>query len=70
MRDKGYDMDDPEVDSSGRVRIGRNAGPNDAGSSNGPPDDEEQFQQDMEACQDQAGMDRPDGGPSTGGPSA
>jgi hypothetical protein len=70
MRDKGYDMPDPEVDSSGRVRIGRNAGPNEAGPSTGPPADEEQFQQDMEACQEAAGMEGLGGGPRTGGPSA
>ncbi len=61
MRDKGYDMPDPEVDSDGRTRIGRNAGPS---SGTGPPEDEEQFEEDMEACSEQAGM--PDGGPAGG----
>ena len=70
MRDKGYDMPDPEIDSSGRVKIGRNAGPNDPSTGNGPPADEEQFQQDMQECSDQAGMERPGGGPRTGGSSA
>jgi hypothetical protein len=64
MRDKGYDMPDPEVDSSGRVTIGRRGGPADGGSGTGPPADEDQFREDMEACQDEAGMDLPAGGPA------
>jgi len=63
MRDKGYDMPDPEIDADGRTRIGRRAGPG-SGSGTGPPEDEEQFQEDMEACSEEAGM--PEGGPQGG----
>lgn len=60
MRDKGYDMPDPQVDSNGRFRVERRAGPS---SENGPPEDQEQFQQDMESCSEEAGLpDSPVGG--------
>jgi hypothetical protein len=60
MRDKGYDMPDPQVDSNGRVRVERRAGP---GSEDGPPEDQEQFQEDMESCSEEAGLpDSPIGG--------
>ena len=61
IRDKGYDMPDPQVDSDGRVMIERRGGPS-AGSGTGPPEDEEKFLEDMEACQEEAGMPPPDGG--------
>ena len=60
MRDKGYDMPDPQVDSNGRFRVERRAGPS---SGDGPPEDEEQFREDMGACSEQAGLpDAPLGG--------
>jgi hypothetical protein len=60
MRDKGYDMPDPQVDSNGRFRVERRAGP---GAGTGPPEDEEQFREDMEACSEEAGLpDAPVGG--------
>jgi len=62
MRDKGYDMPDPQVDSNGRFRVERRAGP---GAGTGPPEDEEQFREDMEACSEEAGM--PDGPMGGGG---
>lgn len=55
MRARGHDMPDPQVDDGGGVRITRGA-PDDEGA--GPPD--EQFEQDMEECGEEAGMD---GGP-------
>jgi hypothetical protein len=61
MRDKGYDMPDPQVDSNGRFRVERRAG---AASGDGPPEDEEKFREDMEACSEEAGL--PDG-PAGGG---
>src|SRR5262245_24724502 len=60
MRDKGYDMPDPQVDSNGRFRVERRAGP---GSGDAPPKDDEQFREDMEACSEEAGLpDAPVGG--------
>jgi hypothetical protein len=60
MRDKGYDMPDPQVDSNGRVRIERRGSPS---SDTGPQEDQEQFQEDMEACSEEAGLpDSPVGG--------
>ena len=64
MRDKGYDMPDPQVDSSGRVTIG--AGPSDGGRQPGPAPggaEDDQFHQDMDECSAQAGLD---GGPRGG----
>ncbi len=57
MREKGYDMPDPQVDDNGRVTM--QAGPGDGGG--GPPDEgeDDEFQQDMEDCQEQAGMEPP-----------
>jgi hypothetical protein len=68
MREKGHDMPDPEVDENGRVTFG--AAPGERGEGSEP---DEEFQQDMEDCQEQAGMDLPrgrrgpGGGVSTGG---
>jgi hypothetical protein len=71
MREKGHDMPDPEVDDNGRVTFGAAPGERGEGIE---PDDE--FQQDMEDCQEQAGMDLPQrrsesdgggGGVATGG---
>ena len=44
MREKGYDMPDPEVDDKGRVTV--RGGPGEGG--NGPRSDDEQFREDME----------------------
>jgi hypothetical protein len=60
MRDKGYDMPDPQVDSDGRVIIERRGRPG-TGTEAGPPDDEEQFRDDMEACHEEAGTSLPAG---------
>jgi hypothetical protein len=57
MREKGHDMPDPEVDENGRVQM-RSGGPGARGEGSEP---DEEFQQDMEDCQDQAGMDMPRG---------
>jgi hypothetical protein len=60
MRSKGYDMPDPEVNSDGGISISRR------GPSGGPtPEDEEQFQDDMDACQEDAGFEGPGGGPAS-----
>jgi hypothetical protein len=61
MREKGHDMPDPEVDENGRVRFG--GGPGGRGEGSEP---DEEFEQDMEDCQEQAGMDMP-GGQQTNG---
>jgi hypothetical protein len=67
MREKGHDMPDPEVDENGRVTFG--AGPGRGGEGGEGPDEE--FEQDMEDCQEEAGMDMPrsrgGGGVSVGG---
>lgn len=57
MRGKGHDMPDPEFGDDGSVRIGRRVGPGGV-----DPADDEQFQEDMEACSEEAGLPRP-GGP-------
>ena len=56
MRDKGHDMPDPEVSSDGAVRIGRRAP--EGGTT---PEAEEQFEEDMEACHEEAGVEAPGG---------
>ena len=61
MRGKGHDMPDPEFGDDGSVSIGRRVGPGGA-----DPADDEQFQEDMEACSEEAGLPRP-GGPTVGG---
>ena len=62
MRARGYDMPDPQVDENGGVMIRSEGGPGEGGG--GPPD--EQHDQDMEECSDEAGMGE---GPMSGGPS-
>jgi hypothetical protein len=62
MREKGHDMPDPEVDDNGRVTF-RAGGP---GEARGTEPDEE-FEQDMEDCQSEAGMDVPRGRRGDGG---
>jgi hypothetical protein len=54
MREKGHDMPDPEVDENGRVTFGM--GPQAGERGEGP---NEEFEQDMEDCQEEAGMDMP-----------
>jgi hypothetical protein len=46
MREKGYDMPDPEVDDKGRVTV--RGGPGEG--SGGPGAGDEEFEQDMEDC--------------------
>ena len=59
MRARGHDMPDPQVSDDGGVRITRGpAGDGVPGAGEGPPDDE--FEQDMEECSEEAGME---GGP-------
>jgi hypothetical protein len=60
MRDKGYDMPDPEVSSDGGVQIQMQGG-----GPDGPGDPRsEQFQADQQECNDQAGLEN---GPLGGG---
>jgi hypothetical protein len=59
MRDRGHDMPDPEVDENGRVTV--QAGP---GQATGPAPGsggEDEFESDMSECQEEAGMEMPDG---------
>jgi len=63
MRERGYDMPDPQVDGNGRITV--EMGAPDGGGDQGevmPPDDEQQ--EDMEECQEAAGME---GGPGSVG---
>jgi hypothetical protein len=60
MRARGHDMPDPQVADDGGVMTRREAGGSD-GAAGGPPDEE--FEQDMEECSDEAGMEGP--GPMT-----
>jgi len=62
MREQGYDMPDPEVDDSGRVTFGAGPGEGRRGAEPG-----EEFDQDMQDCQEQAGMDVPRGRRGDGG---
>ena len=55
-------MPDPEIDEKGRVTFG--AGPGEGGEGSEP---DEEFQQDMEDCQEQAGMDMPRSRNGSGG---
>ena len=68
MRDKGYDMPDPEVNGDGGVQIQMRGGPGGPQGDGSGPD--EQMQQDQEECNEQAGMENgplggPGGGPAT-----
>jgi hypothetical protein len=69
MRDKGWNMPDPEVGEGGEVRV--QVGPDDETSGRAPtPENQEAHMEDMEACQDELGIEgRGPGGPSvaTGG---
>lgn len=55
MRERGHDMPDPQVDADGGVRM-RVGGPEGGG---GPPDEE--FEQDLDECHDEAGIEGPEG---------
>lgn len=64
MRDRGYDMPDPEVDENGRVTVQASGGEGTAGQGpGGAPGsaEQEQFESDMSECQEEAGMEMPDG---------
>lgn len=69
MRDKGWNMPDPEVGEDGGMRI--SVGPDDETSGRAPtPENREDHIEDMEACQDELGIEgRGPGGPAvaTGG---
>lgn len=65
MRERGHDVPDPEVDENGGVTFGMGAAPGEGGE--GPDED---FHQDMEECNEEAGMEMPGrrgGGPASGG---
>lgn len=65
MRERGHDVPDPEVDDQGGVTFGMGAGPGGGGDE---PD--EDFEQDMEECNEAAGMEMPGRrgrGPASGG---
>lgn len=56
MRDRGWDMPDPEVEEGGGIAV---QNPPNVG---GPGDPNfEKFEDDMRACEDEAGMERPEG---------
>jgi hypothetical protein len=63
MRDKGWDMPDPQVGDDGSVRVERGPG---GGGGGGPisPENQEENLADMEACMEELGME---GGPMSGG---
>jgi hypothetical protein len=57
MREKGWDMPDPEVDEGGGIAI---QNPDGIG---GPGNDRfEQFEEDMTGCNEEAGIEAPEGG--------
>jgi hypothetical protein len=53
MRDRGYDMPDPQVNGDGGVQIEMRAGG--AGGTGGPPSEE--MQQDQQECSEEAGLE-------------
>jgi hypothetical protein len=59
MRDKGHDMPDPEFTDDGGVLM-RGGAPGEAGEG---PDPE--FEADLEACNEEAGIEGPGGAPAT-----
>jgi hypothetical protein len=64
MRDRGWDFPDPEVDEHGGIGIRVEEGNN----MPAPEDpDFEQFEQDQQECNEEAGMDEPPGGGQGGG---
>jgi len=57
MRDKGWDMPDPQVNEDGSVMVERNQ--DDPTSGKAPtPENREEHQSDMEACQEELGIER------------
>lgn len=56
MRDRGYDFPDPEVNEDGGIAIG-GGDPGEGGQLPGPGD--EQFEQDMEECNEESGLGNP-----------
>jgi hypothetical protein len=65
MRDRGWDMPDPEVTEDGGIMIGRS--PDEAGLP-GPGDPrQDEFRQDQQECHEEAGLETPEGA-SSGGP--
>jgi hypothetical protein len=62
MRGKGHDMPDPQVSDKGTVEVHVGEG------GNAPDLDDPQFQEDMEACADEVGIDAPMRGGRVGGP--
>ena len=57
MRGKGYDMPDPQVTGDGGVQIEmRGGGPDSGPAGEGDPRND-QFQEDQEACNDEAGLE-------------
>lgn len=68
MRDKGWNMPDPEVGEDGGVRV--RVEDDDGTSGRAPtPENEEDHRADMEACEDELGIERGGPGPAaaTGG---
>jgi hypothetical protein len=67
MRDKGWNMPDPEVGESGEVRV--QVEPGDETSGRAPsPENQEAHMEDMEACQEELGIEgRGPGGPAVAG---
>jgi len=67
MRDKGWNMPDPEVGEGGEVRV--QVEPGDETSGRAPsPENQEAHMEDMEACQEELGIEgRGPGGPAVAG---
>jgi hypothetical protein len=57
MRDKGWDMPDPQVNEDGSVMIERRPGDSTGGKAP-TPDNREEHETDMEACNEELGIDR------------
>lgn len=59
MRDRGYDMPDPQISTEGGIEISIGA---EEGGTGGPrPDQDEEWMKDQEECSEEAGMEGPEG---------
>jgi hypothetical protein len=65
MRDRGWDMPDPEITEDGGIMISRSP---EAAGIPGPGDPrQDEFRQDQQECHEEAGLETPEGA-SSGGP--
>ncbi|HEY8545206.1 MAG TPA: hypothetical protein VIL36_09165 [Acidimicrobiales bacterium] len=66
MRDKGWNMPDPEVGENGEVRVRVEPG-DETGGRAPTPENQEEHQDDLEACHEELGIERGGAGPAIAG---